>query len=571
MRIRSAIAVLLMLFGLFALGASWVSFEVVRGYLDSLSGDGSADPYTNQLHQRVTTFAILVGIFGVFLAGCVLYIPRSFIDFKSRTLATKKSWKELLSGNVVWILGLTVIAAAIRIPFLNDSIRFDEAHSYLTYAEPPFFVGVSTYHDPNNHVFHTLLMHISTVILGNPEWAIRLPAFVAGVAVVPATFLAGYQLSSRTTGLTAAAIVAVSSVLIEYSVLGRGYTIVCLLTVLEIILAQQILQRLGGWEWLLLVIASSLGLWTVPIMAYANVLVWGWLLCHGLCEIQSELLRRFVVTWLVGVVATVALTVALYSPIILTSGFSALVANPYVESLSWKKFIRNIFDSVRESYWFLTRDWSIVSQVLLTACLLSAIASMRSKKIRRVIEFGVPLLILIALITFQRVLPPPRTWLFLIPIMSLFVGMGWEEIVHRRSVKRPVRRRSLWVLLCIAVSLPIVSMDDSISKSDAAGRCPDAEVIIVSLLDDPDQSPIVTISPVSSPVVYYADRHGMSPARFAYPTEETIFQTKVLVSHEQDQSVEFVLESAGVSSFGTVFRPSKTFETVTVYEAVVDP
>ena len=83
-------------------------------------------------------------------------------------------------------------------------------------------------------------------MFGNEVWAIRLPALVAGIALVPATFAFARVLYGRAAGLLAAAFVAASSTLVEYSTNARGYTLVALATVLVFIAAARALeQRLG--------------------------------------------------------------------------------------------------------------------------------------------------------------------------------------------------------------------------------------------------------------------------------------------------------------------------------------
>ena len=60
-------------------------------------------------------------------------------------------------------------------------MRFDEAFTFLRFASQPLLEGLTTYAEPNNHLFHTLLVHISTSLFGDQPWAIRLPALLAGV------------------------------------------------------------------------------------------------------------------------------------------------------------------------------------------------------------------------------------------------------------------------------------------------------------------------------------------------------------------------------------------------------
>ena len=82
-----------------------------------------------------------------------------------------------------WI-GLTIVtmlALALRARELSQPIRYDEAATWLDYASQPLARALSDYRFPNNHLFHTLLVHISAALFGAAPWALRLPAFLAGI------------------------------------------------------------------------------------------------------------------------------------------------------------------------------------------------------------------------------------------------------------------------------------------------------------------------------------------------------------------------------------------------------
>ncbi|PKO04579.1 MAG: hypothetical protein CVU41_16175 [Chloroflexi bacterium HGW-Chloroflexi-3] len=49
--------------------------------------------------------------------------------------------------------------------------------------------GLSDYHFPNNHVFHTFLVHLTYKLFGPYEWAVRMPAFIASLLLAPFGFI----------------------------------------------------------------------------------------------------------------------------------------------------------------------------------------------------------------------------------------------------------------------------------------------------------------------------------------------------------------------------------------------
>ena len=123
-------------------------------------------------------------------------------------------------------------------------MRYDESVTFVHYASRPWYIALTNYTAPNNHVFHSLLVHASTWIFGGAPWAIRLPALIAGILLVPASYVAARALVREARGALAASLVAGSSMLVEYSTNARGYTILALVFVLLLALATH-LPRAG--------------------------------------------------------------------------------------------------------------------------------------------------------------------------------------------------------------------------------------------------------------------------------------------------------------------------------------
>src|SRR5215203_4846783 len=120
-------------------------------------------------------------------------------------------------------------ALLIRLLYMRQPIRHDEAYTYLYFASQPLGSALSDYTVPNNHLFHTLLVKAVTSVLGGSLPAIRLPAFVAGLLVVPAVYL----LTRRSSGDRAAALIAMAAAavwpeLVHYSTNARGYSFIAL-------------------------------------------------------------------------------------------------------------------------------------------------------------------------------------------------------------------------------------------------------------------------------------------------------------------------------------------------------
>src|SRR5512139_2592793 len=120
----------------------------------------------------------------------------------------------------------------LRLLVINRSIDYDKAYTFLNFASKSFKYILADYSAPNNHILHTILVGIASRLFGGEPWAVRLPAFLAGTLIVPVMYLTARRFFSRPQALGAAALLAVTPVLIDYSVNGRGYTMLFLFALL---------------------------------------------------------------------------------------------------------------------------------------------------------------------------------------------------------------------------------------------------------------------------------------------------------------------------------------------------
>ena len=188
------------------------------------------------------------------------YYTRVFDELLEFIKKVAKKRLKIFSGNKVHLTTLfliTLIAILIRVNFLFQPIRYDEAVTFMNFASKPLYIGLSSYPVPNNHLFHTFLVHIAYTFLGNSPWVIRLPALIAGILEVPATYLATRVLYNKHAGLLSASFIASSSVLIEFSTNARGYTILILFSLLLLTLSRYIIKTSNLGAWFLFSIFSS--------------------------------------------------------------------------------------------------------------------------------------------------------------------------------------------------------------------------------------------------------------------------------------------------------------------------
>jgi len=140
-------------------------------------------------------------------------------------------WIGAARLEVVAVAALVLIAAAIRLAVLdNQSFWQDEA---LTAYEAglPFGAMLHTVlHVETTPPLYFVLIWAWAHIFGTGEAALRSVSMLAGIAVVPITYLAARELVSRSAGVIAAAFVAVNPFMIWFSQEARAYMLLCALT-----------------------------------------------------------------------------------------------------------------------------------------------------------------------------------------------------------------------------------------------------------------------------------------------------------------------------------------------------
>jgi hypothetical protein len=348
---------------------STLPFETVRGYLDARAGDASADVYTPELHGRLRiAFAGCALLAGALAAAAIARRAWLIVTFDrawrrgAADLAWLcRRWRAMARGLGVPLLAVTLLGGAVRAIHLDQPMRYDESHTYLAYASQPWFVAISKYDAPNNHVFHSLLVLASTRLFGDAPWAIRLPAFVAGILVIPVSMLLArrfscsrplkkggrhpraydvprvpdngrasvpfFQRPGRGAAVIAGCLVAVSSALIEYSTNARGYTLVTLTTLTGWLAACELSRRPNVAAGFLLAASIVIGCWTVPTMLYPAAMIAAWTL------LRRNAPRRAI---LLSLAAAAAGTILAYAPVLAVQGPMPPGAGGVAAGMPWR-------------------------------------------------------------------------------------------------------------------------------------------------------------------------------------------------------------------------------------------
>lgn len=346
------------------------------------------------------------------------------------------------------LAAITLVGFALRILDINKFIAYDEAYTFIHFASRSFKHILADYSAPNNHIFHTILVGISYRLFGAEAWALRLPAFLAGVLIVPATFITARRLCTAPQALGAAATLAVLPVFIDYSVNARGYTMLILFALLLANFGGILVQHQSKSALLAFGLTSVLGFYTIPIFLYPWMGVFLWIVATYLVagEPWQGKFGKIAVFLGACVLAGMA-TLILYSPVILFgSGLRALISNEIVESLDWSTFLANLDPRLIKAWnkWMIGIDPRAENLFLggfLVSLFLYRRVSNQKLPMQVFLVLGVVVLLLL-----QRVTPLPRIWLYLEAFYLMFaaVGLVWlAEIILRRLLNPQLVKKAL--------------------------------------------------------------------------------------------------------------------------------
>jgi hypothetical protein len=426
------------------LSLSFASYERIQTIVAS-AVPRFADRFSPAFFAHLIVRARIIGSFLGLFAIFVLALRREAVRQLQMTVESSGEVLRELANDVRGVargettghrvaLALLILGgAAVRIAYLFQPMRYDEAFTYVRYASKSLLI-VLAYYTPNNHVFHTLLVHFSTMLFGAEPWAIRLPALISGILMIPASYALGRMLYGRNAALLGAALVSVSSALIEFSANGRGYSLGALLFLLAACCASKTLDRDARGFWILFAASSCLALYTVPSMLYGVAALVVWLALESKNNWRSLLATLP----LIG-----AGTLALYAPIVVGVGLGAVFGNRWVAPVPRPEWAWRMPLVLQSTWAQWNRDFPVLEWLLVAGFAASMVLSRRRR-------WPLPLIagvVCLAMLFVQHVAPPKRTFLFLLPLYLLASASPVERL-KRFSKFVPLAA----IMLCAAFS-----------------------------------------------------------------------------------------------------------------------
>lgn len=564
-------------------------YDQTSFYLNHLASDGQLESFSPSLFKIIqipvlilNALLLVITIYGFirinqtkkFLNHAKLTLSNFIQDFLS-------SWKKLITDWISFcdrkvllsLLAILVLSFLMRISLIYRPMGHDEAYTAVVFAFKPLANGLSDYHFPNNHVFHTLLVHLSYKLFGPVEWAVRLPAFIASVLLAPSGFILAKRWYGEYVAWLSGILIAVLPDTIHYAVNARGYSLMALFTLLTFILALYARQQKNKAAWFLSVITGGLGFYTLPIMAYPLAIIYSWLGLSWIFKLYGQGYKNisFLFHIFVTGISTVIFGLFLYIPIFLNWGFNSLFANPYVSAMDQTLYFQTILSRFSESWLVLNQgDVPGFGYILITGFILSIIFHWKISR-DKIPNSLLSLIIIGLLLVTQRPNVFNRTWQFFYPLASIWLSAGWIALMH--GIFRFNKEKSGKVLAIITGLFAFLFfingftyLQDQIPISvKGYGDIERASVYIMNEVT-PDDIVIIT-APDDAPMWYYFEKYGFGGEYFK--KDRPFKLAYIAVTKTDDQTVEQVILDRGpdIEYFDMSSKEKiATFNTLDIYK-----
>ena len=543
--------------GVFLIGMAFLSYDALKAFTDSLFPDHN---FNTLKPWNVGVIKALFGMGGLICLGLAAltilrrwnpvrkYLEQLWVDAGHLFTELRPRKDELVF--LIVILVIMVLAIIYRLEHIYSSLIHDEAYTYVAFGRS-LFSAISDYHLPNNHVFHSVLVYLSTQIFGIQPWAVRLPAFVAGVLLVPAAYWLAKRLYDRWVAIAAALLVAWFPPLIAYSNNARGYTLVALFTMLILALGDYVRKEKNIFAWGLISLFSALGLYTVPVMLFPFGVLFVWLFLENMLEGPSpyRTKREFIWHWLGTGFGAAILTLFFYMPVFLFTGPGKVFSNGFVAPLPWKDFLETLSSRFADTWAEWTfRVPSVVIILLVAGLIMSLFFHRRISSIRIPLQLAALLWIMILLLV-QRPNVWSKVWFFLQPLILIWAAGGIIGLLGK------VRLQFLHNLPLAALVLVVALLGGIRQAALLVPQLPglwairgDEEKTVLFVQSQLQEEDMILVAPPDdAPVWYYSELHGIPDARF--DTQASAFgRALVIVDAEAGQTPASVIAERGPES-----------------------
>jgi 4-amino-4-deoxy-L-arabinose transferase-like glycosyltransferase len=435
------------------------------------------------------------------------------------------------------LLSIFLCGAILRIADLNSPVSYDEAYTYIAFSRQNWLGILSDYSLPNNHILNSLLIKLSTALLGNHPWTLRIPALLAGLASILLAYLFGKHMFGVNMGLLVCVLVAWLPAIIFYDTVARGYSLVTFFSLLAWFLGWVVLEKRQWRYWLGISASIALGFLAAPTMALPAVSIYLWML--GELILRKEKQISAYLRWFISGCVSGIMIVILYTPVLIFSGWRKLLANNFVRPVeSSTYFSRMLWRHLSDIWDSWNQDTPLALALILVLGMLLSLFFFRKNSTTR-LHLAIPMFLWFAVfIILRRPTVYDRLWSFLLIPAMFWAAIGLNGITQRIRLGKYRMNQALVIISVVALmgftlaSLPAIPENWS--------KMSNIEAMAIELQAGLQESDMVLAGyPHAPPLWYYLSRLGVDD--FSWKAQTNFERAFVLTSVRYEQTPEEII------------------------------
>ena len=304
------------------------ALAAVAVVVDWLGGFGAVASQATDGDSQELDVAVAASVLCLCLLAC-----RRLVRHETGACARSTQVEPLAGGRhgarAEVVLAMVVIAAGVALHsyFLDLPLRFDESITVFELASQSFGTAASSYHTPNNHVLHTLVVWVAHQLGDWNRIVWRLPAFLSFCLLLPAIWWFARREYGPTAAAFTTALVACTPYFVEFGTQARGYTLLLLLFAGALLCGQSLVRKPASTGlWATWAATIGLGFFTIPLMASPAAATALWMVLARWRRCGREGLGSFALKTAGWSAAALVLAGALYAPILAAQGIDGVQA-----------------------------------------------------------------------------------------------------------------------------------------------------------------------------------------------------------------------------------------------------
>jgi hypothetical protein len=460
MKLIKCMGLVLAFFGIFVgcylFLTSYDSFiDMVADFINVSNIKGISDPEGKfrSILSPIVYFQIkLLSLLPVIIGALVFKFSGNLLCCAKETVSIlSATWHDvkIIKAKYLLIACLIILASLItRLYYALQPITYDEAWTYIYFTSRGFLTSIAYYpqETPNNHVLNSALTSLTYHLPFSQTINLRLPSIVIGTISLFAFYLTFRKFFNDRIALWLMSIFSFLCPVLFYGYKARGYSLAILAFIICFFCAVQIVKSTEHEDirryWSCLALGAVLGLYSLPSFLYPYFALTTFL---AFTFLYRRNIKRLI-TLFTSIFITGVITVLLYSPIFIVSGFSAVANNKYVSPIPRDQMLDSLYGHFIETVRYLFySEWVLLIIILLSIFLLSKVRAGSDHVLASYVIYVSPLILIM-----HSVIAYPRTWVYLVIPVLFLLGCFMKHLSADKYGKLLVSSAVLFMAILIS-------------------------------------------------------------------------------------------------------------------------